>query len=348
MSKHSKHSNVFYIYRKTGGQFVFEAVKKAKICKNDLGLDLFQYDNGIYEGRTGCKIMSIRELPDLESILEKMGGVNGVHSMINDLIKTTGESPRYTRPDERKKDIFPQREKDENNIFAKDSHGKKHYYSRFYNENGIELYVRKNKTDDFRRVYVNCEGYMLDIGSYQNLDTALAWLAGLENGVKCEVERAFNESMADPQKWADLGFANILGRADEAKAHNAHIREARKRENERRDAEYEAERNAQEQADKAEYEQAIKTAEAKILNRQTVQNADIQGKSLIMQLFREHKISVPLKTQGWIIKALCDICFNENRGKWCYHYYKKSKDSTVFSDYLLLLVSAVQEKQSRN
>ena len=31
-------------------------------------------------------------------------------------------------------------------------------------------------------------------------------------------------------------------------------------------------------------------------------NREINGKSLIMQLFREHEIPVPLKTQGWIIK----------------------------------------------
>jgi hypothetical protein len=151
--------------------------------------------------------------------------------------------------------------------------------------------------------------------------------------------------MADPRKWADHGFANILGRADEAAAHNAPIREAREREYEQRNVEREAKRIAEEKAEKAEYEQAIKAAEEKILNKQTVSNTEINGKSLIMQLFREHEISVPLKTSGWIINALHSIEYNKDREEWSYRYFNSSKDSTVFSDYLPMLVSAVQTKQ---
>jgi hypothetical protein len=186
---------------------------------------------------------------------------------------------------------------------------------------------------------------MLAIDQRHRLEEVKKWLDGFENGIKGEVGRLFDESMADPRRWADIGFANILGRADEAKAHNAPIIEARERERRQRDAEREAERVAEEQAAKAEYEQTIKAAESKILNKHAVRNADIQGKSLIMQLFREHEIAVPLKTQGWIIKALHSIEYNADRERWGYRYYNKSRDSTVFSDYLPLLVSAVQTKR---
>jgi hypothetical protein len=64
-----------------------------------------------------------------------------------------------------------------------------------------------------------------------------------------------------------------------------------------------------------------------------------------MQLFREHDISIPLKTQGWIINALCDIEYDADREKWTYHYFKGHNNSTVFRDYLPSLVSAVQTKQ---
>jgi hypothetical protein len=63
-----------------------------------------------------------------------------------------------------------------------------------------------------------------------------------------------------------------------------------------------------------------------------------------MQLFREYEISVPLKTQGWIIKALHSIEFDEQRDRWSYRYFKDSRNSTVFSKYLILLVSAIQIK----
>ena len=111
-----------------------------------------------------------------------------------------------------------------------------------------------------------------------------------------------------------------------------------------RQEEREANRIAKEQVAKTEYEQAIKTAENKIINKQTVSNTSIHGKSLIMQLFREYEISIPLKTQGWIIKALHSIEFDEKRNSWSYRYFKDSSNSTVFSKYLTLLVSAIQAK----
>lgn len=140
---------------------------------------------------------------------------------------------------------------------------------------------------------------MLGVDQDHRFEEVLKWLAGLENGVKGEAERLFNESMADPRKWADPGFANMSGCSDEAEAHNAPIREARGREYAQRDAEREAKRTAEEQAAKEEYEQAIKTAESSLLNKQKVKNSIFLGnKSLIMQLFREHERAVPPKTQG--------------------------------------------------
>ena len=45
--------------------------------------------------------------------------------------------PEYTRPDEKKKDIFPPKEKDENRVFAKDLMGNKHYYWYLVSVRGI-------------------------------------------------------------------------------------------------------------------------------------------------------------------------------------------------------------------
>jgi hypothetical protein len=344
----ANHSNVFYIYKKSNDFAGFEAVEKARAVKNDFGLDLFVYDKGVYEGRTGCRFIYESDIPNLADKVQANGGIEKLTEKIETLLKTTGDSPRYTRPDERKQDIFPPPPPDpikENTIFAKDTFGNKHYYFRFYNETCVQLYNLKNEHDSYRRVFIECDGFMVDIGQQQNLEERLKWLAGLENGIRGEIEKRFNEQMANPKLWADPGFANVLGRTDEAETHNAPIREARELEYEKNRAEREAKRIAEEQAKKAAYEQAIKTAEEKILNKETVLNADINGKSLIMQLFREHNISIPLKTQGWIINALHDIHYDENRERWSYQYYNKSKDSTVFFDYLPLLVSTVQTKQ---
>ena len=337
----AKHSNVYYVYNRTSG---FEAVEKAKSCKNNHGLDLFRYKGNVYEGRSGVKFITEADLPNLDTKINSMGGVEKFNSLVDDMLKTTGDSPRYTRPNERKKDVFPPDPTKENIVFAKDAYGKKHYFFRFDYE-GFELFTLNKQKEYFRQVFVQCEGYMLGIDQHHRLEEIKKWLESLENGIKGEVERRFNESLANPNKWADIGYANILGRLDEAIAHNAPIREAREREYQRKDEERAAQRIAKEQAAKTEYEQAIKAAENKILNKQTVSNTSIQDKSIIMQLFREHDITVPLKTQGWIINALHSIEFDEQNDRWSYRYFNSSKNSTVFSDYLSKLVLAIEAKQ---
>jgi hypothetical protein len=209
------------MYTKTG----YEAVEKAKLYKNNMELDLFVYKGRIYEGKTGLQVCGAAD--ELETVINNKGGTDWINKRIEGIISQNGESPRYTRPGERKKDIFP-REKNENIVFAKDTYGKKHYYYRFYNENGIELFTLSRLKKWGQEVFVSCAGYMLEVNQKQlGFDEFLKWLAGLENGVKGEVERVFNESIADPAELADIGFANVLGRYDEAAEHNKPIIEAR-------------------------------------------------------------------------------------------------------------------------
>ena len=130
-----KHSAVCYIFR----EGAFSPVREAKPFHNDFGLDLFQYKGAVYEGRTGLQFCPLKQAEDIASVIGKHGGLEKVQKLIADSLERTGLSPRYTRPNEKKKDIFPPKEKDENRVFAKDLMGNKHYYYRFYNENGICL-----------------------------------------------------------------------------------------------------------------------------------------------------------------------------------------------------------------
>jgi len=337
-----EHSNVFYIFTKSGSDTCFEAVQKAQAVKSDFGLDLFRYDGKVYEGQTGLIVVNrLDDLPSWVSKMQEENAVTRLNERIEEVLKTTGLSPRYTRPDERKDEIFPQKAKDDDIVFARAAHdGKKHYYRRFYNENGVELFSLKNDTDSSRSVFIMCEGFMLNIGGYYQVDEILLWLSGLENGLKAAVERQFNESMANPMKWVNLPGANVLGRFDEANAHNEVIRETRQRERDLEAEERKAKRLAEEATAAKEYEQAIANAEQAILRKEKLLNANIQGKSLIMQLIRKYGISVPLKTQGWIIKTLHDIyCYDNSNNKWSYHYC--GNDSTVFSKYLKQLVATI-------
>ncbi|MCL2189051.1 MAG: hypothetical protein FWB87_09845 [Defluviitaleaceae bacterium] len=336
---------MYYICKRKSDGFIFEAIEKAKGVRNKLGLDLFRYNGRVYEGRTGLSFANESDIPSLAAVIEKFGGMSKLEEIIAEQLSKIGESPRYIRPDERKQDIFPPDPAKANIVYGKDSYGKRHYFYRIEYE-GYELFTLNKQADFFRQVYVACEGYMLGIGQHHKLEDIKQWLDGLTNGVKSEVERLFNESLANPQRWVDYGFANILGRVDEANAHNAPIRAANEREAQRLNEERAAKRIAEKQAEKLAYEQAIQRAEEKIVKRENVVNTPMpNGKHLIMQLFREHDIAVPLKTQGWINSALHSIKYDAKNERWSYQYFKSSKDSTVFSDYLQRLAAAIQTKQ---
>lgn len=313
---------------------------------NLVKLDLFAYNAAVYEGQTGLRVCSVSEAERLSEIIARNGGMERMEQLIAESIQKNGLSPRYARPDELKKEVFPPKEKDENLILAKDLYDGKHYYFRFHHENGIELYTQNSKDEYFQTVYVRCEGYMVGIDQKHRLDEILKWLPTLENGIKGELKNRFNESMAHPERWADLGYAAVLGRVEEAKAHNVPIREERERQDQQeRTARAEQER-AEEIRHEEEYRRAIAKAEQDILGGSQVLNTDIQGKSLIMQLFREHEITVPLKTQGWIVKSLHSI-YSVN-DSWNYRYYKTAKDSTVFGGLLDKLTEAVKTKEQFN
>lgn len=273
------------------------------------------------------------------------GQVTKVQKLIADSLERTGLSPRYTRPDEKKKDIFPPKEKDENRVFAKDLMGNKHYYYRFYNENGIELYTMEKKREFFQTVYIPCDGFMVGIDQRHRLEEVLKWLPTLEHGIRGEIERVFNQSMEAPDRWADLGFANLLGRYEEAKAHNAPIAAERQRQADERRAQQEVREQQLAQERQARYDSAIREAEGDIMAGKEVINREINGKSLIMQLFREHEIPVPLKTQGWIINSLHSIRYEPQNGEWHYRYFKGSRDSTKMFDLLSKLSAAIQTRQ---
>ena len=96
-----KHSTVCYIFR----EGAFSPVKEAKPFHNDFGLDLFQYKGAVYEGRTGLQFCPLKQATDIASFIGKHGGLEKVQKLIADSLERTGRSPRYTRPDEKKKDL---------------------------------------------------------------------------------------------------------------------------------------------------------------------------------------------------------------------------------------------------
>lgn len=108
-----KHSAVCYIFR----DGAFSPIQEAKSFQNEFGLDLFQYKGAIYEGRTGLCLCNLQQSQDLSGFMERHGGLESIEKQITNSLGRTGLSPRYTRPNEKKKDIFPPKERDENRVF---------------------------------------------------------------------------------------------------------------------------------------------------------------------------------------------------------------------------------------
>ena len=76
-------------------------------------------------------------------------------------------------------------------------------------------------------------------------------------------------------------------------------------------------------------------------------NAEVRGTSLILQLFRENGVKLPLRTQGWVKSALHSMDYNKARGCWNYRYFRSHKDSTTFLEYFGFLEQAIQEKEKQ-
>lgn len=302
-----KHSAVCYIFERSSG---YRPEKKAHTVKNDMGLDLFRFNNRLYEGQTGLQIHDKVNLTSLKDRIERIGGMEKLQQAIDENIQRNGLSPRYTRPDEKRQDIFPS-DRDENLVFATEANGEKHYYYRFYNENGIELFTRSNDKEFFATVYVRCNGYMIGFDQKHRLEEILKQLPTLEGGVYGEVERKFNEAISNPNCYADLGFARILGRMEEAKAHNAPILERREAEYRQREHDRAEQERRDKEAAEQKYAEAIEKAEKALLSGETIANLRINGKFLVLQLFREHGIELPLRTQGWVNNSLSSFSYKD-------------------------------------
>ena len=133
----------------------------------------------------------------------------------------------------------------------------------------------------------------------------------------------------------DIELCIIFGEIDLAK-HYAEYRETKRAAQEAKRqveiAESEAKEKVEEEKRFAEMEKTISEAENTIRRHGTLNNAKFEGSTIILYLLKKHGVNVPLKTQGWVNKALAKVWYRD--GKITYSYYKTSRNSTVFYGYL--------------
>lgn len=361
-----KHSNIYYIItrnRETGNSEFIEVDGIA--VKNSHGLDLFRHrvegksHEAVFEGMTGYKICDVRPgstVSDCISSPKDIDAFLGVYHQIDKIhryerIKRFAEqmkneeklSPRYTEPEKKRSPKAKAANPDV--TFSKCLYEKgKKYFIRIHNQDGIQLFKRKDsRRDSYYTVYVPCNGWMIPLGSAGNMDEHIKKLKeGLD--IHVWLLEVFEKQIADTNQWVDIGVAEYLNRRDEADEHNAPIEAAREEKRKMENEERENKRKEQIQMRNEKYDADISNAVNAIRNNETLNNNDIETltgnvTSIFLELMKVYNIEVPLKTKGWINSALVRIYYKDDA--YTYSYYSKSRDSSVFMEYLNKLINAI-------
>ena len=333
-----KHSNVFYIRQHDG---TYKPCKTATGMRNPLGVDIFRYKGKAYDGKTGLSLCSEKEL--FSTMQNRCTSKEQYDAMVQPAIDQHGLTPRYTELDVRKEQLFP---RDESRVLMRVIGSKtKHYFLKFDTlDNGIEIFLLQSdaaREAYEQSLYTPLNGWMVALERLSRKDIAYQQLSAPGFDLLQVLLKKFEAALADPQRWADPGLGDLFDRRAEADAHNQPIREAREEERRLDDAKREAANTARELQLEQAYWAAIAAAERKLIDGQVVAAADIDGRSLLLQLFRENNITLPLRTQGWVKSSLARI---QRTGVNDSIYYRRGRDSTVIGGYILQLIRVLDEK----
>jgi hypothetical protein len=222
------------------------------------------------------------------------------------------------------------------------------------------LYVESDYKKDGGKVFIDFGFVLMYIGYLGRYDvepeTIKYRLEKMKDFTIDDYKQYITECLNNNQfiNVAEIKLMELAGESPEyiqtLKDHRQKVIDMRERERVEEETKKQAEEQEYiiEQNNKA--EALVINAEQAILNKQPLKNIEItfyqsrynsNTTSIINYLMKKYNITVPLKTQGWINRALSNIQFNEEYG-WSYNYYTSSADSTVFMKYLKELVNKVK------
>lgn len=194
------------------------------------------------------------------------------------------------------------------------------------------------------KVWEQLTDFCVCIGSVPESLTVESLIKGLKEyqflGVDGYLEKLKQtEKLGGYINLVDIEVCRMLGQ-NKLAVHYAAYRENFLQKKAVKEAKEQVEREQKEQEEKAreiaKREKQLQEAEDFIRRRETLCNEKmVSGSSLILALMKRHGVQVPLRTQGWINKALHSITFNQR--EISYQYYSSSSDSKVFRQYLLTL-----------
>jgi len=333
-----KHSNLFYIHQKDG---TYQLCEKATGVRNPLGVDIFRHAGTIYDGKTGFRVCPEKDLPAY--LQSRITTGEQYDALVQAVIDKDGLSPRYTQPDVRR-EPGP---RNESRVLERAIGSKsKHYFIRTdVLENGLEIFLKEKdmaREEYSQMLYSRLDGWMAGLDTLDRKDEVLRQLLSPDLNLRQTLLERFEAMLADPKRGADLGLADLFGRRNEAEAHNQPIREAWEADRRQKAANDEAAELSRKQEQDQEYREAIADAEQKLLRGEVVRAAEINDSSLLLLLFRENNIKVPLRTQGWICSSLASI---QRKGEDnATYYHRRGKDSSVIGEYIMKLIHVLEDK----
>jgi len=225
------------------------------------------------------------------------------------------------------------------------------------------LYIESDYTKDFGEVFINFGFVFMGMGrtiskndDAEHIKQCTEHLSTITlEAYKNYIEKCFNNN-----QFINVAEIKLMELAGESQEYIQTLTDHRQkvldlRERERNEKEQKREQEQKNYVDK-ENNKAIDiiwNAEQAIINKGKIKNVDVtlyksrydsNTSSLILHLMKFYNINVPLKTQGWINKALADVFYNNDNECWSYQYYTSSKNSEVFSEYLDKLITAIYKK----
>ena len=219
---------------------------------------------------------------------------------------------------------------------------------------GYKFYAISKEMEDYNDAFIEILGCDYPICKIELIDVVVKKIQDESLNLVQWIKDDFEKRINDEYSWVSIGQAEMFGKKDEAVIHNKILYEKRRIENEAKDKQKELEEKEYlDNKHKITQDIIIKAIES-IQNKEIVKNEDItlygdsrydsKDTSLVLHLMKLYDIEVPLKTQGWINKALADIRYREDRDGYGYRFFNSSKESTVFVNYLNELVGKINNK----
>lgn len=234
-----KHSAVCYILVRGADGNKHIPIKDAKPFPNNYGLDLFLVTKDVYaedgkrkltsagslvEGITGLKLCDSQ---DLEKCINTRG-LKAVEDLIFKMQETYGWSPRYLNPGEKKSDVFPQAEVDEEDkcilvaplfVDGMFNRGRKRMRAKFLRtvcdeEVSYDLYISGSKTpdntyaasdDDRYYLYAWLNGWLVPLGMTERFLRKHATMQAVTAALYGDEQKReeFFDNLRNNNSWAE-------------------------------------------------------------------------------------------------------------------------------------------------